>query len=316
VLLRSCVALWISSPKAFTATPMDLTRSKNPSAEQPSTRRTFVTVVLLVIGALVWVVFSATPALADEFVVGIVVGQTTSDMPDSTFMDGFQLAVDQSPDVSHPAGVEGGDHLGSMDVVMVAVEGVTDPDRAVAAVVDLIERDGVAFIVADVSREVLASIIGPVTESGTMLIAMSDISEAEFPATLFFFAVSNQDQTALLLTDRTPVFEDAFVAAYGGPPSEAATRGYVAGRLVDVSVEATDRDPSNVEAIVDGLVGVTTPSNTSATEMSPVMLADLPTESEPSRFDGRLVAIIVLVLVVIAWAVFRRSQQTRRAGEI
>ena len=300
---------------------MDATPSNNSYAEQPSIRRTFVTGVLLVIGAFVGVVFSAAPAFADEFVVGIVVGQTTSDTPNSTFMDGFQLAVDQSPDVSHPAGVEGGDHLGSMDVIMVVVEDVTEPDQAVAAVVDLIERDGAAIIVADVAQDVLASILGPVTESETMLIAMSDTGGADIPATPFFFAAAAQGRAGVLLTDRNPAFEEAFVAAYGRLPSESVTRGYVAGRLVDLSVEATDRDPSDGEALIDGLVAaIGSPSvqpednGVETDTTSPIAPAGSPAEPDSSAGIGRgLVAGIVLLIVVLSGWRIRMLQQQRRS---
>jgi len=213
-------------------------------------------IVFKQVGLLVWAwVVVATFAFADVFEVGILLDPTTSD---STFMEGFQLAVDQSPDVSHPPGVEGGDHLGSMDVVMVVVDSAAglpespEPADFVTAAADLIGA-GAAILVADVEPDVLSALFEPVTESPRMLFAMSDTGGAEFPETLFFFAATLRTGLETLLTDRTPAFEDAFFTAYDRSPSTAATRGYLAGRLVDLSVEATNRNPFDGQALTDGL---------------------------------------------------------------
>jgi len=211
---------------------------------------------------------SAGPAFADVFTVGIVVDAATSEPGVATFMEGFQVAVDQSPDVSHPPNVEGGDHLGSMDVVMVVVDAVSEPDELVGAAVELVETNRVPILVVDVPPDVLMSLVGPVTASGTMVIAMSESDGTVSTQTPMIFLAADRDGTEALLTDRTPAFEEVFLAAYGRPSSPAAARGYLAGRLVDMSVEATDRDPSDVETLTIALADATSAPETTAPETS------------------------------------------------
>lgn len=159
--------------------------------------------------------------------------------------------------MSHPEGIEGGDHLGSIDVVMIVVDDVSDVDELVSLAVELIERDGVAFVIADVSPEAIAALFGPVTGSEVMLLATSDTGGLESGTTPFFFPVAQHPGAAVLLDDRTPTFSEAFTARYGRAPSTAANRGYISGRLVDISVEATDRDPLDEVTIAATLLAVT-----------------------------------------------------------
>ena len=57
-----------------------------------------------------------TQVYADEFSLSVVLDPSYTEADKQAFIDGFQLAVDESPDISHPAGVESGDHLGGIDV--------------------------------------------------------------------------------------------------------------------------------------------------------------------------------------------------------
>ena len=222
----------------------------------PSTRHAPLVAVVAGIFAFAWTVLGGVPALAHEFTVGILLDP--NETRSAAFMKGFQLAVDQSPDVSHPPGVEGGDHLGSIDVVMEVRDGAKRPDQFVAAALRLIDRNGVPIIVADVSLDALAALQGPVADMETVLIAMAGPAEVDVPAARFFFAVDPQAGAGLLLNDRKPRFARAFRAAYGRQPSAAAARGYIAGRLVDIGVEATDEDPYDERTLIPALVAATT----------------------------------------------------------
>lgn len=286
--------------------------------------RPVAAVTMVVIGALVWMILSASPAFADEFKVGIILDPATSD---STFMEGFQLAVDQSPDVSHPPGVEGGDHLGSMDIVMVVIDDATGPDGLLAAANRLVEGEGVAIIVADISPESLRTIMGPITDSGTMLLALSNVASDEFPETPRLLIVGDQSDADALLADRAATFRDAFIAANGGAPSETATRGYISGRLVDIGVEATDRDPSDTGTLIDAMTAaMRTSADASANDQTdspapPVsatidtaLAADSGQSNEPqvsSGFGGALVVGGVLGIVIVGGLVLRSSLQRR-----
>jgi hypothetical protein len=216
-------------------------------------RRSIIATAALGFAAFIWIVLGAAPAVADEFTVGVVADPGLG----AAYLEGFQLAVDQSPDVSHAAGTEGGDHLGSMDVNIVAVVDVAEFGELIDAAIDMVERSGAAIVVADVPPEVLGVIHGPITSSGTMLIATAGTSGVDLASTPSFFAAADRARLEELLTDRLPAFEEAFAAAYGVSPSDAAARGYLAGRLVDEAVGATDRDPSDVEALAAGLVAAT-----------------------------------------------------------
>ncbi|VAV97935.1 hypothetical protein MNBD_ACTINO02-2234 [hydrothermal vent metagenome] len=296
---------------------MNNTTSSLPNRSMPS-------VLVLAAAALVWIVLSAAPALADEFRIGILLDPATSD---STFMEGFQLAVDQSPDVSHPPGVEGGDHLGSMDVVMVVIDDATGPDGLLAAANRLVEGEGVAIIVADISPESLRTIMGPITDSGTMLLALSNVASNEFPETLRLLIVGDQSGADALLTDRAATFRDAFIEASGGAPSETATRGYISGRLVDIGVEATDRDPSDTGTLIDAMTAAMrtsadTPANDQTDSSAPpvsatidaTLAADSGQPNEPevsSGFGGALVVGGVLGIVIVGGLILRSSPQQR-----
>jgi hypothetical protein len=207
---------------------------------------------LAVIG---WIALGTTSAFADEFTVGIVLDPSYT--RPAAFMRGFQLAVDQSPDVSHPSGVEGGDHLGSMDVHMAVRASAREPDEFVTATLRLIDGQGVPIIVADVAPTALAALMEPITDAETLLITISHAGTVDVPEAPFFFAASESAGTEALLTDHMLPFEDVFVAAYGRRPSAAAVRGYIAGRLVDIGVEATDRDPFDDLTLAAALVAAT-----------------------------------------------------------
>lgn len=77
----------------------------------------------------------ARPALAHEFALALVTptsGTSNQVLDGSDVVDGFRLAVDQSPDMSHPPGAEAGDHLGGIDVDVSVVDGMRASDAAEA----------------------------------------------------------------------------------------------------------------------------------------------------------------------------------------
>jgi len=261
-------------------------------------------VTLLVVAATM---VGAGPALADEFTVGIVVDDGTSESSASTFMEGFQLAVDQSPDVSHPPDTEGGDHLGSMDVVLVVVDAASEPDGVLSATLDLVATSRAPILVVDVPSEVLLSLIGPVTDAGTMLIAMSGTAVDVAIQTPLLFLAEEQDGYPGLLNDRVPEFEDAFAAAYGRSASASAARGYIAGRLVDISVEATDRDPSDSETLAAALAGALgTPApapDVIAEDQVQVGIPESPGDRDSSSFAfAAVVGMMIAAAVHVFWA--------------
>ncbi len=203
-----------------------------------------------------WVLLAPTPVFAHEFKVGILLAPAADGTTEkASFMDGFRLAVDQSPDVSHPPGEEGGDHLGAVDVELIVVEDAAEPDAARRAVLDLVERQGVVLIVADLPDAALEAILDPVATSETLLIGRSSMNGANFPATLRFFNMGEQQEGlngSFLLPDEP--LTATFREVYGYDPSAAATRGYLAARLIDIAVETTGGDFTNQQAFYDALL--------------------------------------------------------------
>ncbi|MCL1594592.1 MAG: hypothetical protein M3132_09595 [Actinomycetia bacterium] len=247
-----------------------------------------------------------TEALADEFEVAIVISPTADGAEASDFLNGFQLAVDQSPDVSHPPNTEGGDHLGSMDVVFAVVDNLTDPVQVAGAMTDL---DGAPILVADVSAEVLTVIVGPSEEANVFVIATRGFFDTGRSLLPQFGVEVDHLSTDVLLTDRVPGFSDAYATAHGEAPSEAATRGYIAGRMVDIAVEATDRDPFDRTSLSQGIndvvgqPGISEPESPPATVLS---ARDTPTASPGRDVTAILLWVAILFVVLAAGVVMVR----------
>lgn len=303
-----------------------------PDTNDTSSRRRGLARGIAILAAVAWMMSAASPASADEFVIGIVVESSASDSDISAFMEGFQVAVDQSPDVSHPPGEEGGDHLGSMDVSMIIVGGELQRDELLRAATELVEIDRVPIIVVDATSELLGPLVDVANASGTMLIVLSDGRGGGLLSSALVFDATDQEATERLLSDRALPFEDVFSTRYGQPPSPTATRGYIAGRLVDISVEATDRDPFDASTLAVALTSAIgtqegSPGTVDAeqapvesTETVPAEAADTTVpeaqgESAPSDIPSRaglaLIVAIAGVVVIVAWIV---RQRLRRPG--
>lgn len=201
---------------------------------------------------------AAGSASADEFELSIELGE---DVDESEFMAGFQLAVDESPDVSHPAGREGGDHLGAIDVAFtVAVRGFDD--GALGAVTDA----GFPITVVDISSEKFDG-AEQVSAPDGMFIIFVDGVPPELPQSAGLFAVS-REMAAATAASLSASFEADFAAAYGRPPSADAARGYAAAKLIDIAVGSTDRDPTDVATLrstLDSAIGAESTGTTTAT---------------------------------------------------
>jgi len=281
------------------------------------------------VAATAWMMLAAPPASADEFAVGIVVESSASDSDISAFMKGFQLAVDQSPDVSHPPGVEGGDHLGSMDVVMITIGGDLEGDELLGAAIELMEADRVPIVAVDATADILDPLVDVAVASRTMLIVLSDVGGESTNSQLVFYAADRQ-RTERLLTDRALTFADAFFANFGRPPSPAATRGYIAGRLVDISVEATGRDPSDTSTLASALANATAtegdssssvagtqaparPPGSASGDIAPPTSPEAQGEATQSDTERRNAPALVLavgaVVTIVAWLAQKRFRR-------
>lgn len=144
---------------------------------------------------------------------------------------GFRLAVDQSPDVSHAPGANAGDHLGGVDVELVAADdgedGGTD-DR----VSDLLDGGASAVVVLLVPSAADA-IAAAATERDKLALIVGDGGASRIPNESLLLRprdAGNVDEVGVAAA--TTAFREAF----GNEPTPAALLGYDAGRLLDMIV--------------------------------------------------------------------------------
>ena len=184
--------------------------------------------LLVVVAMTVCVqLLQASPALAHEFTL-VLVEADVGDAADAG--RGFRLAVDQSPDVSHPPAEDAGDHLGGVDVDIVSVDARLPSVRE--QVSELLDSGASAVVVlADGPDVEGATTATTARRKPVFAIDVGDSIEAA-PGQLRLRSRGATDDRRF--TD----FEAAFAAATGSAPSVAATLGYDAGKLVDAIVGA------------------------------------------------------------------------------
>ena len=171
---------------------------------------------------------AAPPASAHEFTV-VVVSSPSAESVDAG--RGFTLAVDQSPDVSHAPGPEAGDHLGGVDVELVAIE---DGGRRGTAdrVADLLDDGATAVVVLSVPSAADA-IAAAAAERDKLALVVGDIGASSIRSPSLLLRprdAGNVDEVSVAAA--TTVFREAF----GDGPTRAALLGYDAGRLLDMIV--------------------------------------------------------------------------------
>lgn len=168
-------------------------------------------------------VSAAPPAAAHEFAIVLVSAESANSGDAGR---GFELAVDQSPDVSHAPGEAAGDHLGGVDVRLVAISDGEREDTA-RRVGDLLDAGAAAVIVLFV----------PSTAD-----AIAAAAAARDKLALVVAEGSPSRRESLLLRPRPPgridgaglaAASSAFQAAFGEDPTQAALLGYDAGKLID-----------------------------------------------------------------------------------
>lgn len=191
-------------------------------------------VALLVATVIGWPIGSRA-ALAHEFRVALVTA-TAGTVNGRDVRDGFRLAVDQSPDVSHAPGTEAGDHLGGVDVDISLIDG-THPAAAASALEQQLTA-GVTVVVviapASTTRAVIAE-----TEGSPALLLVGEATGASQSPVGSALRLSQKDGWASTTSDADR-FVAQFESAYGRAPSSAVALGYDAGRLLDAAAGAAD----------------------------------------------------------------------------
>ena len=175
--------------------------------------------------ATVGLLAAAPPAAAHK--VGVVVVAP----PGSTTFEGFRLAVDQSPDVSHPPGSRAGDHLGGVDVDVTLVEARSRPAdagrRAARAV-----RSGARLVVVLAPPSVASELVPRVRIDGTLIVVAGRRAALPKDRALPVVLLSRRPSRSVN-RERLARFEQAFARRHASTPGPAARRGYDAARLLD-----------------------------------------------------------------------------------
>lgn len=214
----------------------------------PARRRAVAATVLLVTAVLGWP-GGSSPALAHEFTLALVTPtaeSSRSGVDGPEVLDGFRLAVDQSPDVSHPPGADAGDHLGGVDVDIRLVDG-SDAAAAARAVEEQV-ADGLTAAVVIAGEPTSAAVAARVEGTPTLLLVAHGAGAGAAPGA-----------GDIRLRQRTGATSDAAAAAaftaafervHGRAPSPAAALGYDAGRLLDAAVGGADQGAEDPDSVI------------------------------------------------------------------
>ncbi len=181
-----------------------------------SLRRLAACVVVLALSA------NAKPAYADVFTLVVVVDGNERTDPAAR---GLRMAVDESPDVSHPPGREGGDHLGGVDVDLRWIRaGRSDTMQQVQAALD----SGASAVVV-LSRSATPTTISTAAQTRRRLTIVGTTRPVtRNAATIVLRSVATSRRDA-----RATRFRTRFRTRFGSAPEAASLLGYDAGRMVD-----------------------------------------------------------------------------------
>ena len=174
---------------------------------------------------LVTAVLGQTPALAHELRVVVV----ESESPATTdARRGFRLAVDQSPDVSHLPGLDGGDHLGGVDVELLSVDvtgrGRQTPDRVEQLL------DGAAAVLVFTDVPAVDVVTNAAAARGILVISGTPSPPARGNGSRIELRLKPPEERN---RGRMEAFAVTFTDAYGMYPTDAALLGFDAGLLLD-----------------------------------------------------------------------------------
>ncbi len=243
--------------------------------------------------AVTMILVPQAPALAHTFTLVAVVPDGDRDA-----RDGFQLAVDESPDVTHPPGVDAGDHLGGIDVDIVYVE------AGDVAQVRTALREG-ARVVAVLSGNDSVAAVGAMAGIDRAFVTTAGAGQSRQPGWVVLVDGPGQGP-------RVEAFRARFRSAYGRVPSPEALRGYDAARVIEMAVVAAGEQISRSTAdsfVPDSsrLVG-----STAVVNRQDGQGARAPVAQEQSGRDRSPVVPVVVVVALGATAAVAATLIRRR----
>ena len=281
-------------------------------------RRSAVLLPAVVVLTVVGWPGGARPALAHEFTLALVTptsAAASAELDGSDVVDGFRLAVDRSPDVSHPPGADAGDHLGGVDVDVSLIDG-TNAAEAAAAVEQQVGAGLTAVVV--VAADATARAVATELQGSSVLLVVARGAGAGAPAE----AGALQLQQASAPAFDSAVAADvaaAFQREHGRGLSAAAALGYDAGRLLDAAVARADDGIEDVDSVIAAGAGVDdelVSAKVSATERPRVAGPSVPSSGDgrPSFVTALAGGGLVALLSVLA-ASRARGRRARRGVE-
>lgn len=254
-------------------------------------RPKLLSVVLLVVAVAFW----ASPAFAHEVPVAVVLGDGGGDA-----QDGFDLAVDESPDVSHPPG-EGGDHLGGVDVDISYLP-ASDLATLGAAI-----GGGTRVVAVVADARVAAAVAGVPGVEGALVAVAAGTAVPAGPGWIVLIDAAGE-------VSALEGFRSRFRAAYGREPSLEAARGYDAARLLDAAIASAGETigPSSARSFVpeSGLLSATAVLDARGDSTSGTRA----TEGNPSAV-GPIPLLVLLTTGAVAVSVALRARRSRKPGQ-
>lgn len=265
-----------------------------------------LTVGGIIVAVTLW--GGSPPAMAHEFKV-VLVESDTEVAADAR--RGFRLAVDQSPDVSHPPDEEAGDHLGGVDVDIVSVQ-VASPSVA-EEVTGLLDAGASAVIVLATGHGADAAIASAASRRKMVVTMDTKASRAPVPGVITLRTDGPSDE------GRFEAFVDAYAQAAGSKPTEASALGYDAGVLLDAVVRELGEDlaagpalAAATNAAADQLI-LARPETTSDGSMAATAGNDKPRRATGSRASWIAATLSGVVVVGAAAIALRRARRGRPA---
>ena len=167
----------------------------------------------------------APPAAAHEFSIVVVASDAAASVDARR---GFRVAVDESPDVTHPPGQEAGDHLGGIDVDIVTVD-AGEPEAAASRVAELLDA-GAAAVVSLATGPATGGVSDIASSAGVLHVVVEEDAAGtgqEGAIVLRLRPLAERDAA------QVQRFASAFTDQYRTRATEAAQLGYDAGRLLD-----------------------------------------------------------------------------------
>lgn len=249
-------------------------------------------------------------AEAHEFRVAHVVGAGIAGEDASL---GFQLAVDESPDVSHAPGADAGDHLGGVDVAVDVIRS----DSRVAGL-----ETGIRSALENGTSVVAITLPGrwPGLERVAQMVAEADavlvVAAADAVTGLSSGSIVIEPRSSDAVGGPVARVSDAFMAAHRRAATEAALAGYDAATVIDVIVSRLGHDLSPSDIVPD-VIGGTDEKLVSGDATVVSDAAPAPSTAEQpgvQRRNGLAIPLLIVASSALAVAFFVFVIRRRRGA--